>query len=396
MRTVRVFVTGASGMIGSELVDRLRRLGLSVVALAHTRSELKLSDGSLIPLTSDFAKAPIAGEVVLLRGDVRHPRLGLDDATYQRIVDTVDLIIHCAAITDFRLPPSVYPPVNTDGTAHAVALAWAGGTPKPMIYVSTAYVCGWRQGRVSEDDLDGSYGFINAYEESKYKAELLVRASGARGMPFVIARPSILVGASRTGRIREFHNIYVILKLVTEGCVRVLPGSYDATLDLVPIDYVVTSLVQLATNFDQLVGRCFHLTNGRPITFRDMSEVLTEYPTMLIPRIVPPQSFDLDARPPIERRLYLRGVKAYDGYFRNRVEFVNDSMLELLAGLLPRPVHGKQQLRQLIDYCEKVGFLGNGGSMSQASPGRGLRADLRPPRERRRAQINEGNRSGEL
>ena len=45
MRTVRVFVTGASGMIGSELVDRLRRLGLSVVALAHTRSELKLSDG---------------------------------------------------------------------------------------------------------------------------------------------------------------------------------------------------------------------------------------------------------------------------------------------------------------------------------------------------------------
>jgi hypothetical protein len=212
----------------------------------------------------------------------------------------------------------------------------------------------------------------------------------------VVARPSILVGASRTGRIREFHNIYVILKLVTEGHVRVLPGYYEATLDLVPIDYVVTSLVQLTVNFDRLVGRCFHLTNGRAITFRDMSDVLTEYPTMLIPRIVPPQSFDLDARPPIERRLYLRGVKAYDGYFKNRVEFVNDSMLELLAGLLPRPVHGKQQLRQLIDYCEKVGFLGHPSAATAARSERGLRADLRPPREPRRGQVNANNRSGEF
>lgn len=347
-------------MVGSELVALLRREAVSLVALTHQRPEVKLSDGKCVPTVDAFAEKPTVGEVVLLHGDVRAQRLGLDEATYARLARTVDLIIHCAAITDFRLAAAVYPPVNTEGTAHVIALAFdAPAGPIPMIYVSTAYVCGWRQGDVLETELDGRAGFVNAYEESKYRAELLVRAAGARGMPFIVARPSIIVGASRSGRIREFHNIYAVLKLVTEGRIRALPGHYDATLDLVPIDYVVASLARLAMTFDDHAGRSFHLTNGRATSLREFSDTLAEYPSMLIPRIVPPQSFSIDALPPIERRLYLRGVRAYDGYFLNRVHFVNDSMLTLLDA--PAPVRGKQQLRQLINYCEKVGFLGAPG-----------------------------------
>jgi thioester reductase-like protein len=370
MRVRRVLVTGGSGLIGAELVDRLRRAGLSVVALTHARAELTLGNGRRIATEDALGGTPVAGEVMLLRGDVRHERLGLNEADYARLVGSVDLIAHCAAITDFRLDPAVYPPVNTQGTANVIALSFArsaarGGGPIPMIYVSTAYVCGWRQGVIEETQLDGSAGFVTAYEESKYRAELLVRQAGKQGMPFVVVRPSIVVGASRTGRIREFHNIYAVLKLVTEGLIRALPGHYDATLDLVPIDYVADSIARLVIAFDDHAGRCFHLTNGRGTRLREFSDTLAEYPSMLVPRVVPPQSFNVDSLPPIERRLYLRGVKAYDGYFLNRVEFVNTSMLALL-GDVPPPVHGKRQLRQLINYCEKVGFLG-GSSATRRS-----------------------------
>lgn len=344
-------------MIGAELVERLRGNGVSIIALTHQRSEILLADGRRVQTSTAFSATSSGGEVVLLHCDVRQERLGLDEATYGLLADSTDLIVHCAALTDFRLDPIVYPPVNTAGTAHVIDLALVGQRPTPMIYISTAYVCGWRQGRVLETELDHAAGFVNAYEESKYKAEHLVRAAGVNGLPFIIVRPSIIVGAARTGRIREFHNIYAVLKLVTEGRIRVLPGRYDATLDLVPIDYVVSALARLVNAFDDYVGRCLHLTNGLTASLREFSDVLAEYPSMRVPRIVPPKSFDLSSLPPIERRLYLRGVRAYDGYFLNRVQFVNDTMLRLL-GDMPRPPHGKQQLRRLIDYCERTGFLG--------------------------------------
>lgn len=61
--------------------------------------------------------------------------------------------------------------------------------------MSTAFVAGARRTGVAyEDELDDGAGFENAYEQSKYEAELLVHAwSREHGRPALVLRPSILV-----------------------------------------------------------------------------------------------------------------------------------------------------------------------------------------------------------
>ena len=72
---------------------------------------------------------------------------------------------------------------------------------------------------------------------------MLVAAAGPR---HVIARPSIVLGDSRTGAIRGFDTIYAAFKLIAEGRVSRMPARACATLDFVPIDHVARGLVALA------------------------------------------------------------------------------------------------------------------------------------------------------
>ena len=65
-----------------------------------------------------------------------------------------------------------------------------------FVHVSTAYVGGTHTGRFDEDDLDVGQGFRNTYEQSKFEAEQVVRASG---LPVRVVRPSIVVGESTYG-----------------------------------------------------------------------------------------------------------------------------------------------------------------------------------------------------
>ena len=88
--------------------------------------------------------------------------------------------------------------INYDGTVNMLELARLVNA-KAFHYVSTAYVAGKLVGRAMEAVPQES-GFNNPYEESKCKAEMLVRNSG---FPFTIYRPAIITGRRRDGRIRK-------------------------------------------------------------------------------------------------------------------------------------------------------------------------------------------------
>ena len=161
-------------MIGGEVCARLAAEGHRVTALIHRNPEVRGNDGALVP----------AAETV--HCDIRQERLGLDEATFARLARETDLVIHCAATIRFDLTDEDYAAVNTKGTANVLALAEAGGAG--MLQVSTAYVCGKRDGEIREDDPLPTGGFANGYEKSKAAAERLVRASN---VDWAIARPAL-------------------------------------------------------------------------------------------------------------------------------------------------------------------------------------------------------------
>jgi nucleoside-diphosphate-sugar epimerase len=242
------------------------------------------------------------------------------------------------------------------GTEQIIAFA-TQPKPRPLVYISTAYVCGFTRGRIAEDDFAPPRKFGNAYEASKFRAESSVRAAGRNGLPYVIVRPSIVVGAGNDGRIREFKNIYTALKLITKGKVTSIPGNPAATLDLVPWDYLCDVVEKVVASADQSFGKTFHVVGQQPLMLKDFSDVIAEYPSLKVPRFVPAESFVVDALPPVERRLYRQIVSLYEPYFIRQMEFRNENTLRLMNGGLPP--RGRPFLRKLINYGEKVGFFGS-------------------------------------
>ena len=59
---------------------------------------------------------------------------------------------------------------------------------------------------VEEEELERGQRFNNHYEETKYRAEVAVRAAMARGMPGTVYRPAVVVGDSITGETQKYDD----------------------------------------------------------------------------------------------------------------------------------------------------------------------------------------------
>jgi len=123
-------------------------------------------------------------------------------------------------------------------------------------FLSTAYVAGKRKGDILENDLTSSRGFSSNYEKSKFEAEKEVIKSQ---ISFSIFRPGMVVGDSKTGMIKTFNTVYVPLRLYLTGKLRVFPISPDSKINLVPVDYIGQSVVNLTFN-EKARNLTFHLT----------------------------------------------------------------------------------------------------------------------------------------
>ncbi|MFJ1460705.1 SDR family oxidoreductase [Nocardia sp. N2S4-5] len=335
-----VLITGATGLVGSEVAARLVAAGSPVTAVLHRNSRLSNNEGG-----------PVDG-VRTVRGDVRQPGFGLDARTEAELAERVGVLVHAAATTAFDATAAEYDDLNVRGTAHAVeqALRW----DVPLVHVSTAYVCGLRGGTIGEDELEAGQEFGNGYEDSKFRAELLVR--GTPGLRWAIVRPGIVTGATGTGVIRDYKNLYSVVKLIVEGKLRSLPGRYDATLAPAPVDHVADVIAAVTADAETWCGSTFHAVGRDSLSLREVSDVLAEYPSFHVATFVPETSFDADDLEPIEREYYLRVGALYTSYFARRVRFATANAEALLGR--PGPESGKEYLRVLLDHCLESGYLG--------------------------------------
>jgi nucleoside-diphosphate-sugar epimerase len=285
---MNILITGAAGLIGAELVRALTRAGHNVTALVHKR--------------------PLDHHGHRLAGDVRAPQFGL--AT----LPAIDLLIHAAALTAFDAHDAAYAALNIEGTRNAVAVAQRSGAR--LLHISTAYVCGLTDGPIAPGFIGSA--FTNGYEASKAAAEALVQASG---LPFAIARPSIVVGDWAEGRISRFENIYTIFKLIAEGRIRTLPAAPNATLDLVPLDHVTSGLLTMAAHPEAFTGQTVHLTAASPTPVPAIGAAMARA-GLGIPAFVPPAAFNPAALPPRETRWHAAAASLYTAYLQRSPRFL--------------------------------------------------------------------------
>ena len=149
---------------------------------------------------------------VVLEGDLSEPDLGLDNRAVCWIERNCESVVHNAASLAFRDESDGEPHLsNVEGTRRMLELCRCTGV-RQFHHVSTAYVCGLREGRILESEADVGQTPGNVYEKTKLQAELLVRGADFIDRP-TIYRPSIIVGDSQTGYTTTYHGFYAPLKL---------------------------------------------------------------------------------------------------------------------------------------------------------------------------------------
>jgi thioester reductase-like protein len=255
-------VTGFPGFIGRRLVRRLAADGQRVVVLVERRME-------------DRAReiAPACGEgIEVVGGDIAERRLGLDDATWERLTAEVTRVYHLAAIYDLAVPAEIAQRVNVDGTGNVLEFCLAASNLERLAYVSTAYVAGMRTGVVYEHELVMGQAFKNHYESTKFQAEVWVRELMDR-VPTTILRPAIVVGDSRTGETEKFDGPYYILRTIStaQRMHRAVMqfGRSAATFNVVPVDYVVDAMAAVA-HLPETQGETLHLVDADPLSTREL------------------------------------------------------------------------------------------------------------------------------
>jgi short-subunit dehydrogenase len=253
------FVTGATGFIGRNLVERLLQREGTIYCLVRAGSR-----GRLEELRTGWG--PNGARVVPISGDLTQPGLAISEEDMVAMRGDVKHFFHLAAIYDITAGAEAQEIANVEGTRHAIELAGALDAGC-FHHVSSIAAAGLYRGIWSEDMFDEAERLDNnPYFRTKHEAERLVREDCPR--PWRVYRPGIVVGDSRTGAIDKIDGPYYFFKSLQRAR-KVLPawlptvGVEGGEINIVPVDFVANAIDHIAHEPD-LDGRAFHLTDPNP------------------------------------------------------------------------------------------------------------------------------------
>ena len=270
-------LTGATGLLGSYLLrDTLRQGHRLAVLVRPAKRESGRERVEAILARCEAELQTTLPRPVVIEGELTEANLGIDEAGLRWISRHCCSVIHNAASLTFYGNGREGEPwrTNVTGTQRILDLCRSAGI-RQFHYISTAYVCGLREGRVLETELDVGQTPGNDYELSKIEAEKLVRTAHWIDPP-TIYRPGIIVGDSQSGYTATFHGFYALVKMAHTLVSRMVLGSTAGSLlvqglglsgnehkNLVPVDWVSAVFAHIFSRPEHH-GRTYHIVPRRP------------------------------------------------------------------------------------------------------------------------------------
>jgi len=218
----KVFVTGATGFLGSHLVERLTRHGAAVSVLVRGNPDR-------------IAKE--LGYVSVVQGDLSHP-FSISDAS---------TVFHLAAVSHvgraLENPRQTFE-TNTGGTITVLEAVRRSSSVERLIFVSTAHVYGTP--RYVPIDEEHPLHAREPYAASKLAAETFVSAySSAYGIPIAVARLFNTYGPRQNP---DFVVPRIVKQALTQDTLTM--GNLTPTRDFTFVDDVIEALLLLANAGD--------------------------------------------------------------------------------------------------------------------------------------------------
>lgn len=261
-----IFITGATGYLGSYVVQRLLeahsdRLVLLVRARSKHEAQQKLWKSLQLHMSFAQFYEALESRIEVALGDITEPGCGLRAGMMESLKGNVSSVIHIAAALN-RRSERVCQDVNLRGTLEVVKLTRALHTAKPLrrfSHVSTTAVAGERSSElVREDDaIDFGRRDYDPYARTKKFCEHMVDTL-LSDVPVTVFRPASVIGDPRFGETTQFDMVRAVVMLARMG---VIPLRPEARHDIVPASYVGKAIAEIHQK-EAPKHRIYHLSAG--------------------------------------------------------------------------------------------------------------------------------------
>lgn len=277
-----VLLTGATGFLGRylalEWLERMARAGGTLICLVRAtddtaaRARLDETFDSGDPGLTARYREIAAGHLEVLAGDKGRADLGLDHDTWQRLADTVDVIVDPAALVNHILPYSELFGPNVVGTAELIRLALTT-KQKPYTYTSTIAVGDQVEPADFTEDADIRVisprrsiddRYANGYGNSKWAGEVLLReAADLCGLPVAVFRCDMILADTEYAGQLNVPDMFTRLLLSVEATGTAPRSFYEldpdgrpqrAHYDGLPVGFIAEAIVSLGAR----AGTGFH------------------------------------------------------------------------------------------------------------------------------------------
>lgn len=237
---MKILVTGATGFLGSRLIEKLDSLNYIDGIIATGREIRK----------THYIESK---KIKYVLGDLS------EKVFVNQITREVDIIINCASLSSPWGTYSDFEKANIY-TQNNLIQASKINNIKKIIYISSPGVY-----YEFKDLIDISENnplpkkFVNHYAETKFLAEELLKSSK---IPYVIFRPKAIIG-------RGDHVIVPrLIKAYNDQKLKIV-GDGKNLVDLTPVSNVVDAII-LAINNEEAINQTFNLSNGKPVKLWDV------------------------------------------------------------------------------------------------------------------------------
>ncbi len=238
-------VTGATGFIGSHLVEALLLRGEQVHALVR-------------PTSNTHVLKDLGADVHLGNLD--------DQATLMAAAEGADRIWHCAALVNDWGPPDAFVQANVDGVRNILAVATRAKV-KRFIFLSTSDVYGFPSRPTLESEKLAPRGL--PYADTKVEGEMLVRNHFLKvGLPITIIRPGTVYGPRSVTLV-----LPIVRALLERRGYTIDRGRHLAGLTFV--GNLVQAMLQ-AGDVPEAVGEAYNITDGTNITWAQFIHALAD------------------------------------------------------------------------------------------------------------------------
>ena len=282
-----VLVTGATGVLGFEIVNQLVQCypNLQIYCLIRATNEsdaleklIKTGRRFSYPPSVFTENASLLSKVHCIPGDFSKPKLALSDEKYNELAAVIDVVFHSGAYVNWVLPYSVLREPNFIGTKNILEFCLPSSSNKEKLkylhFISTASVCNFSLGTHSQ---------FSGYTQSKWLAEIYVRHFGETGiLPVQLYRPGSITGCSygTVTNKSDFTN-RLLCAIINLG---VYPNN-SMPIELLPVDYLVSQFFDWSKiRHSQGSVNCYCATNPTTYPLKKIGKTISQlgYPVTRI------------------------------------------------------------------------------------------------------------------